>query len=142
MKSCGCRTRTCDLQVMSLASYQLLQPAILTIVNPSINRSVFPNCECKGRHLMPNCQRIIHYLTYYPLRPCRFKALTTAISIGYSARMCTSITSHKDVEFSITYHECLMRFNVETTQGEEHWLGCGLLIDHIVSTNKSANIVL
>ena len=31
--SCGCRTRTCDLQVMSLASYQLLQPAILNNQN-------------------------------------------------------------------------------------------------------------
>ena len=29
--SCGGRTRTCDLQVMSLASYQLLHSAILTI---------------------------------------------------------------------------------------------------------------
>ena len=28
--SCGGRTRTCDLQVMSLASYQLLHSAILT----------------------------------------------------------------------------------------------------------------
>ena len=28
---CGGRTRTCDLQVMSLASYQLLHSAILTI---------------------------------------------------------------------------------------------------------------
>ncbi len=27
--SCGGRTRTCDLQVMSLASYQLLHSAIL-----------------------------------------------------------------------------------------------------------------
>ena len=30
--SCGGRTRTCDLQVMSLASYQLLHSAILTIL--------------------------------------------------------------------------------------------------------------
>ena len=29
--SCGGKTRTCDLQVMSLASYQLLHSAILTI---------------------------------------------------------------------------------------------------------------
>ena len=28
--SCGGRTRTCDLQVMSLASYQLLHAAILS----------------------------------------------------------------------------------------------------------------
>ena len=28
--SCGGRTRTCDLQVMSLASYQLLHTAILS----------------------------------------------------------------------------------------------------------------
>ena len=34
--SCGGRTRTCDLQVMSLASYQLLHSAIFLI------------CECKG----------------------------------------------------------------------------------------------
>ena len=31
MSCCGGRTRTCDLQVMSLASYQLLHSAILTI---------------------------------------------------------------------------------------------------------------
>ena len=43
--SCGGRTRTCDLQVMSLASYQLLHSAILTIMK---NNS-FLNCECKGR---------------------------------------------------------------------------------------------
>ena len=29
VESCGGRTRTCDLQVMSLASYQLLHSAIL-----------------------------------------------------------------------------------------------------------------
>ena len=29
--SCGGRTRTCDLQVMSLASYQLLHPAICSV---------------------------------------------------------------------------------------------------------------
>ena len=29
--SCGGRTRTCDLQVMSLASYQLLHSAILKL---------------------------------------------------------------------------------------------------------------
>lgn len=37
---CGGRTRTCDLQVMSLASYQLLHSAVL-----------FLNCECKGNTL-------------------------------------------------------------------------------------------
>ena len=31
IKSCGGRTRTCDLQVMSLASYQLLHSAIFTV---------------------------------------------------------------------------------------------------------------
>ena len=31
--SCGGRTRTCDLQVMSLASYQLLHSAILIKTN-------------------------------------------------------------------------------------------------------------
>ena len=30
-RCCGGRTRTCDLQVMSLASYQLLHSAILTM---------------------------------------------------------------------------------------------------------------
>lgn len=35
---CGGRTRTCDLQVMSLASYQLLHSAML-----------FLNCGCKGK---------------------------------------------------------------------------------------------
>ena len=30
LDSCGGRTRTCDLQVMSLASYQLLHTAILS----------------------------------------------------------------------------------------------------------------
>ena len=30
--SCGGRTRTCDLQVMSLASYQLLHSAMLPIL--------------------------------------------------------------------------------------------------------------
>ena len=36
--SCGGRTRTCDLQVMSLASYQLLHSAIFLL------------SECKGTH--------------------------------------------------------------------------------------------
>ena len=35
--SCGGPTRTGDLQVMSLASYQLLHPAMFLV------------CECKGR---------------------------------------------------------------------------------------------
>ena len=47
--SCGGRTRTCDLQVMSLASYQLLHSAILTIKSNS-----FPNCECKGMKIYLN----------------------------------------------------------------------------------------
>ena len=70
--SCGCRTRTCDLQVMSLASYQLLQPAILIKNNSSMNRGAFLNCECKGSGLLRNYQRIIHYLTNYPLCFCAF----------------------------------------------------------------------
>lgn len=45
--SCGGRTRTCDLQVMSLASYQLLHSAILTIAI-RLTIEVFLNCECKG----------------------------------------------------------------------------------------------
>ena len=40
---CGGRTRTCDLQVMSLASYQLLHSAMLTMFRIS-----FLNCVCKG----------------------------------------------------------------------------------------------
>ena len=43
--SCGDTTRTCDLQVMSLASYQLLHSAML-----------FLNCGCKGTHLFSNKQ--------------------------------------------------------------------------------------
>ena len=70
--SCGCRTRTCDLQVMSLASYQLLQPAMLIKNNSSMNRGAFLNCECKGSGLLRNYQRIIHYLTNYPLCFCGF----------------------------------------------------------------------
>ena len=31
LNSCGGKTRTCDLQVMSLASYQLLHSAILPL---------------------------------------------------------------------------------------------------------------
>ena len=45
---CGGRTRTCDLQVMSLASYQLLHTAILT--------NSFLNCECKGTTIFRNHQ--------------------------------------------------------------------------------------
>ena len=45
--SCGGRTRTCDLQVMRLASYQLLHSAILTIAI-RLTIEVFLNCECKG----------------------------------------------------------------------------------------------
>ena len=56
---CGCRTRTCDLQVMSLASYQLLQPAILTVCNYKISFVYsFLNCECKGRYLFLDMQDI------------------------------------------------------------------------------------
>ena len=38
--SCGGRTRTCDLQVMSLASYQLLHSAILAIKSIQISNVV------------------------------------------------------------------------------------------------------
>ena len=47
MSCCGGRTRTCDLQVMSLASYQLLHSAILTIAI-RLTIEVFLNCGCKG----------------------------------------------------------------------------------------------
>ena len=40
---CGGRTRTCDLQVMSLARYQLQHSAMLAVQN-----SLLLNCECKG----------------------------------------------------------------------------------------------
>ena len=44
---CGGRTRTCDLQVMSLASYQLLHSAIFTILQ-SLWIYHLLECECKG----------------------------------------------------------------------------------------------
>ena len=47
--SCGGRTRTCDLQVMSLASYQLLHSAMLIIC-------AFLDCECKGMKFLGNCK--------------------------------------------------------------------------------------
>lgn len=43
---CGGRTRTCDLQVMSLASYQLLHSASL-----GSTLLLFPICDCKGTTL-------------------------------------------------------------------------------------------
>ena len=46
--SCGGRTRTCDLQVMSLASYQLLHTAIY--------QTTFLICECKGTTFIWNRQ--------------------------------------------------------------------------------------
>ena len=42
LRCCGGRTRTCDLQVMSLASYQLLHSAILN--------SAFLEKRCKGTY--------------------------------------------------------------------------------------------
>ena len=42
--SCGGRTRTCDLQVMSLASYQLLHSAIFNCVNERLVSQL----RCKG----------------------------------------------------------------------------------------------
>lgn len=48
-RSCGGRTRTCDLQVMSLASYQLLHSAILIIC-------AFLDCVCKGMKFSGNCK--------------------------------------------------------------------------------------
>ena len=47
--SCGGRTRTCDLQVMSLASYQLLHSAMLIIC-------AFLDCVCKGMKFSGNCK--------------------------------------------------------------------------------------
>ena len=55
--SCGGRTRTCDLQVMSLASYQLLHSAILTIcVIQNVVVMSLLNCECKGMAFLLNLQ--------------------------------------------------------------------------------------
>ena len=55
--SCGGRTRTCDLQVMSLASYQLLHSAILTIcVIQNVDVMSLLNCECKGMAFLLNLQ--------------------------------------------------------------------------------------
>ena len=56
--SCGGRTRTCDLQVMSLASYQLLHSAILTIAI-RLTIEVFLNCECKGMTFYWNLQMFL-----------------------------------------------------------------------------------
>ena len=56
--SCGGKTRTCDLQVMSLASYQLLHSAILTIAN-RLTIEVFLNCECKGMTFWWNLQMFL-----------------------------------------------------------------------------------
>ena len=52
--SCGGRTRTCDLQVMSLASYQLLHSAIFPTKKggPLIS-------ECKGTAFFANYQTFI-----------------------------------------------------------------------------------
>ena len=55
--SCGGRTRTCDLQVMSLASYQLLHSAILTIcVIQNVAVMSLLNCVCKGMAFLLNLQ--------------------------------------------------------------------------------------
>ena len=40
LDSCGGRTRTCDLQVMSLASYQLLHSAILLISAAKLQQKI------------------------------------------------------------------------------------------------------
>ena len=48
-RSCGGRIRTCDLQVMSLASYQLLHSAMLIIC-------AFLDCVCKGMKFSGNCK--------------------------------------------------------------------------------------
>ena len=48
---CGGRTRTCDLQVMSLASYQLLHSAMLFLFS-----------ECKGTLFLWNNQE--NYLLF------------------------------------------------------------------------------
>ena len=118
--SCGCRTRTCDLQVMSLASYQLLQPAILIKINSSMNRGAFLNCECKGSGLLRNRQRIIHYLTNYPFCSCRFQTLSATITVGNSAGVCACISAHENVEFGITNDEGFVCFDVKMTQSLKH----------------------
>lgn len=41
---CGDRDRTDDLKVMSLASYQLLHPAMFVF---AVLSGLFPDCECK-----------------------------------------------------------------------------------------------
>ena len=56
LDSCGGRTRTCDLQVMSLASYQLLHSAVLFLI-----------CGCKGTTKNRNYQ-IFNRLFYHNKR--------------------------------------------------------------------------
>ena len=53
--SCGGRTRTCDLQVMSLASYQLLHSAMLFLI-----------CECKGTAFIWIVQILGRLFSNYP----------------------------------------------------------------------------
>ncbi len=63
-RCCGGRTRTCDLQVMSLASYQLLHSAILTIcVIQNVDVMSLLNCECKGMAFLLNLQ--MFWLLFY-----------------------------------------------------------------------------
>ena len=78
--SCGGRTRTCDLQVMSLASYQLLHSAILTTkflrFRFTETNAVFLNCECKGSGFMWDMQMFSQLF----LSKCHFCAFNWFIS--------------------------------------------------------------
>ncbi len=59
--SCGGRTRTCDLQVMSLASYQLLHSAISS-------KRLSLICECKGTINFPFLQILMHFFWIFQIK--------------------------------------------------------------------------
>ena len=59
--SCGGPTRTDDLQVMSLASYQLLHSAMLTI-----HQGLFPDFVCKGKGFINTIQILEMFFLFFP----------------------------------------------------------------------------
>ena len=87
--SCGDTTRTCDLQVMSLASYQLLHSAML-----------FLNCECKGTVIFLNHQIFALLFAVLACKSCVFGCFQALTAYMYGV---------KDV-FMLFLFSCMYRY--------------------------------
>ena len=84
--SCGDPTRTDDLKVMSLASYQLLHPAMLVKINDLLlSFSVSSHHSC-GSSTRTNDLKVMSLASYQLLHPAILRLASNALSLEFECK--------------------------------------------------------